>query len=360
VSAVAFFNDGHRVVTGSRDRILRIWNAQRGTLLGEPLQGHHESVSSVAVSPDNKRIASGGEDRTVIIWDVESKQIVFKLVKHIMSVNCVCFPPDGKRLASGSNDGTVVIWDTKTGTVLAALVVQGVWNWVSSVAFSSDGLKLASATLDGNIHVCRTDNAELLLKFKAHKESICGIVWSPDGQQLISASYDNTVKFWNSSTGRQIGQSCTGHTDWILSLAIASDGSFIATASYDTTVRLWNTKTYQQIGQPLEHSNVVLCVAISTNRALLANGTVHKILYLWSIGNTLQRQDGQDGYKEELEVKQQLRINEAVSLQFLLLFDHISRGESQQEVLPMPPSQVSISSQRRNDAQVRSFCPVLM
>ena len=316
---MAFFNDGRRVVTGSRDTILRIWNVQKGTLLGELSQGHQGRA--VAVSPDDGRVASGGQDGTIMIWDVESKQIVFKLVKHTDDVKCVCFSPDGKRLASGSSDRTAVIWDTKAGTVLTTLAVEGLPNMVMSVAFSPEGLKLALATSGGIIRVYRTDNAKLLLKFKAHEELIRGIVWSPDGQQLISASWDKTVKFWSSSTGRQIGQPCTGHTDWIRSLAIASDGSFIATASKDTTIRLWSTKTYQQI-ESLECSDTVRCVAISTNGALLASGAWDGNLSLWSIGNTLQWQDGKEGYKEELEVEQQLRI---VSLQFRLLFHHISR-----------------------------------
>jgi len=190
------------------------------------------------------------------------------------------------------------------------------------VAFSPDGLKLATTTLGGIIWVYRTDSWKPFLKLKAHEDSIRGIVWSSDGQQLISTSFDRTVKFWNSSTGRLIGQFCTGHTGSVDSLAIASDGSFIATASDDKTVRLWSTKTYQQIGQPLKHSSTVRCVAISTNGALLASGT-WRGLYLWSIGNTLQWQDGQEGYKEELE--RQLRISEIVSLQFHLFY-HISRG----------------------------------
>jgi len=354
VGGVAFFNDGHRVVTGSRDKTLRIWNAQRGMLLGEPLQGHQESVLSVAVSPDDRRVASGGQDNIVIIWDVERKQIVFKL-KHKESVNCVCFSPDGKRLASGSNDGTAAIWDTMTGSVLTALVVQGVW--MLSVAFSPDGLKLASGALDGIIRVCQTGKATyILLKFKAHEFGACGIAWSPDGQQLISASWDKKVKFWNSSTGRQIGQPCTdGRTDCIRSLAIASDGSFIATASDDKTVRLWSTKTYQQMGQPLEHPNKVLRIAISADGALLASGTENENLYLWSVGNTLQRRDGQEGYEEELEVEQQPRISEIVSLH---LPSHLMWSDLNRKCCRCPPSEVSISSQRLNDSQVRSFCPV--
>ena len=251
------------------------------------------------------------------------------------------FSPDGKRLASGSNDGTAVIWDTRTGTVLTTLVVQRARDWVLSVAFSPDGLKLATTTLGGIIWVYRTDSWKPFLKLKAHEDSIRGIVWSSDGQQLISTSFDRTVKFWNSSTGRLIGQFCTGHTGSVDSLAIASDGSFIATASDDKTVRLWSTKTHQQMGQALEHSNAVQCVAISSDGALLASGAGGGNNYLWSIGNTLQRQDGQEEYKEELEVVQQLRISKIVSLQSLLFFHHIHVVESQQQVLPTPPAEVS-------------------
>ena len=144
---------------------------QKGTLLGEPLQGHQESVCSVAVSQDDKRIAGGEKSGNIMIWDVERKQIVFKLVKHTKSVNCVCFSPDGKRLASGSSDGTAIIWDTETGGVLTTLVHEGFLNWVMSAAFSPDGLKFASGTRNNIIQVFRTDNAELLLKFNAHKSA---------------------------------------------------------------------------------------------------------------------------------------------------------------------------------------------
>jgi hypothetical protein len=112
-------------------------------------------------------------------------------------------------------------------------------------------------------------------------------MWLPDGQQLVSASEDKTVKFWDPSNGTQIGQTCTGHTNDITSLAISSDGSFIATASDDTTVRLWSVKSYEQIGKPLKHTTYVNCVAISPSGELLASGDFHGNLQLWPIENTL-------------------------------------------------------------------------
>ncbi|KAG2341345.1 WD40 repeat-like protein [Suillus weaverae] len=295
VWAVAFFKDGRRVVTGSDDKTLRIWDMEKEELVGGPFEGHSDWVKSVAVSPDDRRIASGGLDHAIIIWDVESRQKVCSpLVKHTDKVWSVCFSPDGKKLASGSGDKTVIVWDAGTGAVLLTLL--GHQDAVWSVAFSPDGLKLASGSCDHTIRVWRTDRTEQLLKIDdaAQQDWVQSVVWSPDGQQLVSASADTTVKFWNSLNGCQIGQPCTGHTLLISSLVISSDGCFIATASNDMTVRLWSTKSHQQIGQALKHTSWVSCLAISPNGELLVSGDRKGKVRLWSIENTLYTAFGLD------------------------------------------------------------------
>ncbi|KAG2349975.1 hypothetical protein BDR05DRAFT_955819 [Suillus weaverae] len=297
VQVSAFFKDGRRVVTGSMDGTLRIWDVQNGTLVGGPFEGHRDGVQAVAISPDERRIASGGRDNTVIIWDVdsESKQMTIKssLMKHRSWVLSVCFSPDGKRVASGSEDKTVVVWDTETGAVLETL--KGHRNSVFSVAFSPDGLKLASGSADRTIRIWGANNSEILREIYAHQDLVRSIVWSADGKQVISTSYDKTVKFWDSSTGYlQIGQPCIGHDAWVLSLAISSDGSFIATASDDMTVRLWNTETHQHIANALVHTAGVNCVAISPNGELLVSGDVQGKVWLWSIKDILEQHPAED------------------------------------------------------------------
>ncbi|KAG1728721.1 WD40-repeat-containing domain protein [Suillus paluster] len=69
VRAAAFFKDGRRVVTSANDGTLRIWDVEKGELVGEPFEGHRSWVRSVSISPDNSRIASGSDDDTIIIWD---------------------------------------------------------------------------------------------------------------------------------------------------------------------------------------------------------------------------------------------------------------------------------------------------
>ncbi|KAG2033235.1 WD40-repeat-containing domain protein [Suillus americanus] len=305
VKAVAFFKDSRRVVTCSDDTTLRIWDVQKGALVGEPFEGHRDWVRSGAISPDDRRIASGGRDKRIIIWDVESKQMVFEpLEKHTHWVESVCFSFDGKRLASGSQDCTIVVWNTETGAVITTL--EGHRGSIWSVAFSPDDLKLASGSSDCTIRVWHTAKAEILFEINAHKNPVRSVVWSSDGQQLVSASYGK-VKFWNSSNGGQNGLTCTGHTDWVRSLAISSDSSFIASASDDKTVRLWSTKTHQSIGQAIEHSDGLLCVAISPDGKWLVSGDNQGRVWFWSLKNILKQHKAEERSPHKVEQQGRLR-----------------------------------------------------
>lgn len=66
---VAFSPDGSRLVSGSDDKTIRLWNTYTGRSLGEPIRGHQGEVRAIAFSPDGSRILSGSTDMTVRVWD---------------------------------------------------------------------------------------------------------------------------------------------------------------------------------------------------------------------------------------------------------------------------------------------------
>jgi hypothetical protein len=74
VWSVSFSPDGTRIVSGSSDCTVRVWDAATGLPLGEPFQGHTSSVSSVSFSPDGTCILSGSYDSTVRVWDAATAQ----------------------------------------------------------------------------------------------------------------------------------------------------------------------------------------------------------------------------------------------------------------------------------------------
>jgi WD40 repeat protein len=115
---VVYSPDGSRIVSGSGDNTIKIWDAGSGREL-DTFKGHTGGVESVAYSPDGSRIVSGSDDKTIKIWDAETGWRILwtggghelqSLEGHTSWVRSVVYSPDGSRIVSGSSDDTIKIW----------------------------------------------------------------------------------------------------------------------------------------------------------------------------------------------------------------------------------------------------------
>jgi len=111
--SVAFSTDGTRIVSGSWDKSVRVWDALKGKELNI-LNGHTSSVSSVAFSTDGMCIISGSRDKSVRVWDALTGKGLNVLNGHTSSVYSVAFSTDGMRIVSGSRDKSVRAWHIET------------------------------------------------------------------------------------------------------------------------------------------------------------------------------------------------------------------------------------------------------
>ena len=122
VNACAWSPDGQRLLSGSGDNTLKVWDAHSGQCL-LTLQGHANSVNACAWSPDGQRLLSGSGDNTLKVWDTHSGQCLLTLQCHASSVTACAWSPDGQRLLSGSLDGTFKVWDARSGEELMTLAL---------------------------------------------------------------------------------------------------------------------------------------------------------------------------------------------------------------------------------------------
>ena len=139
VASVAFSPDGQRVLAGSSDQSVRLWNAFSGALIHE-FKGHSGAVSSVAFSPDGQRVLSGSSDQSVRLWDAASRPTP-RVQGPFGCGSSVTFSPDGQRVLSGSSDQSVRLWDVASGALIHEF--NSNWGTVSSVAFSPDGRRIS-------------------------------------------------------------------------------------------------------------------------------------------------------------------------------------------------------------------------
>jgi WD40 repeat protein len=124
-TAVAFSPDGSRIVTGSLNSEVSIWDAHTGGELATQLISRTRRVNSVAFSPDSSRIVATSLDKVVRILDGATAKEIIAARGHDGDVRSAVFNADGSRIVTSSVDGTVRVWDVPTGKPIVSLKLGG-------------------------------------------------------------------------------------------------------------------------------------------------------------------------------------------------------------------------------------------
>lgn len=275
-NAVAFSPDGNLVATASSNKTLKLWIAATGITCNT--FDCSENVDSVDFSPDGKFIAFNSDYAEIQIWNIEKDSWLTTLECAPGGAKTIAFSPNGKLLASaGSGVGTIEIWDASNGELLNVLL--GHSGSVRKVAFAPTGEFISSASYDNTVRLW--DTARCATRGKLEESLMDVISVSCDSRLVATASEDRVIKVVDSTTGtvRDVGEH---HSGYVTAVTISGDGSLIASASTDATIKLWDTR-YDSYSTLEGHSKQVKALAFSPDGKFIASASLDHAVRMWNV-----------------------------------------------------------------------------
>ncbi|KAJ1675271.1 hypothetical protein EV182_001590 [Spiromyces aspiralis] len=183
-------------LTLSSDFVLRTGaNDHKGTVYAskEEAQKAAQARYEEATSGKSQRLVTGSDDFTMYLWDpAKSNKPLARLVGHQKLVNHVSFSPDGRLIASASFDNSVKLWDGHTGKFIASL--RGHVAAVYQLCWSPDSRMLVSGSRDSTLKLWDLRTKKLKQDLPGHADEVFTVDWSPGGDRVVSGGKDRVLK----------------------------------------------------------------------------------------------------------------------------------------------------------------------
>lgn len=319
VQAVAWSPDGKKVATGSKDAQIRVWNPMTGEKIPKkPFRGHSKWITGIAWEPFHKnpactRFASCSKDGTIRIWNALRGEVVACLSGHSSCCTDVKWGGNGL-IYSSSEDRTVKVWAVDTWVLVRTL--EGHGHWVNALSLSTEyalrtgpynhrgklsdnpiqqslekyqqALKgtggkemLVSCSDDFTIFLWDPENSKKpVSRMTGHQQAVNDVKFSPDGSRIASASFDGSVRLFNSNNGKFM---CTlrGHVQAVYQLAWSADSRLLVSASRDSTIKVWDVSSQKRKADLPGHADEVYAVDWSPDGERVCSGGKDMFVKFW-------------------------------------------------------------------------------
>ncbi|MEL6580115.1 MAG: caspase family protein [Cyanobacteria bacterium J06621_12] len=282
VNNIALSTDEQLLATSTIDGRIHIWN--RDGIQLQTLTGHTGEVTDLEFVTQNRtsgyKLVSTGVDKTTRVWRVFD----YHLPENLNSI--AVSPIDALAYATVNAEGKIALW--QMGNKNQAKLIKTLpahEQTISQINYSPDGEIIASASWDQTIKLWHYDTGKLITSLN-HQAAVNTVAFSRDRQILISGTEDNLIYIWNISDLEQpkVLKTLTKHTDSIKTVALSIDGKLIASAGYDKTINLWTIEG--ELLQTIEaHNLAITSLAFTPDSKTLASGSWDNTVKLWSIAD---------------------------------------------------------------------------
>ncbi|HZT42032.1 MAG TPA: M56 family metallopeptidase [Chthonomonadaceae bacterium] len=217
MTALAYSPDGRRLMTGTRDGKVRVWDVRTGAsqiVFVKPgmeaarvawLPGTDRGI--LGTQPD----ASTPPDRPdAFVFSLTTGQEVWAFASHISpDGQGLAVSPDGRcvgALAPVAQDREALLLDAEHGTRLAALGEVHSERGPLSVAFAPGGTLMATGCAPSDVLLWDRRRQEIVRVLKGHRDGVVALAFSPDGRMLVSGANDRSARVWDVRTGQELGR----------------------------------------------------------------------------------------------------------------------------------------------------------
>ncbi|KAM3563455.1 hypothetical protein MY1884_001273 [Beauveria asiatica] len=225
---------------------LLVWEWQSESYILKQ-QGHFDSMNSLVYSPDGTKIITTADDGKIKVWDIESGFCIVTFAEHTSGVTACEFAKKGNVLFTSSLDGSVRAWDLiryrnfRTFTAPTRLSF-------SCMAVDPSGEVVAAGSLDSfDIHIWSVQTGQLLDQLSGHEGPVASLVFTPNGESLVSGSWDRTARIWSIFSRTQTSEPLQLQAD-VLDIAVRPDSLQLAISTLDGQLTFWNMEAEQVAG----------------------------------------------------------------------------------------------------------------
>lgn len=259
------FTDNHTLTAFSSNGQVVEWNTETFTT-GSSQNFYTSPVSSLAISPDSTKLLTGSRDGSIALWDIHSQEVIGRY-NGSGRIRSLSFSPDGSSFVSAAYQGGTMLWSAASDEPLW-IANEGNENW--SADFSPDGANIVIGSR-GPIILVDAVTGDVIRRFGPERYPATGTVaFSPDGTRVLGGYNDvGEVLVWDRETGQQVSYF---QLRWVQDTEFDSSGQWIVSGSQRDGVYLWDASTGTSLLRLDDTDLTVHEVSISPDNQLVVSG----------------------------------------------------------------------------------------